>query len=102
MYKVRSKGSQPNILRVNELILKSQSVYKLILLKVFGRANRISRLLITVGNRCKVEKLRRVCQTNKMKKVDVRALRKNLCKKGMSLKEIHEDFMEVLGKEYAL
>ena len=34
-----------------------------------------------------------------MKKVEVRAVIKDLCKKGMSPKEIHEDFREALGKE---
>ena len=34
-----------------------------------------------------------------MEKVEVRAVIKYLCKKGMSPKEIHEDFMETLGKE---
>ena len=40
-----------------------------------------------------------MCQTDKMEKVEVRAVIKYLCKKGMSSKEIHEDFMETLGKE---
>ena len=40
-----------------------------------------------------------MCQTDKMEKVEVRAVIKYLCKKGMSPKEIHEDFMETLGKE---
>ena len=34
---------------------KSQSVNTLILLKVFARENRTSKLLITVGNSCKEE-----------------------------------------------
>ena len=38
---------------------------------------------------------RRVCQTDKMEKAEVRAVIKNLCKKGMSPKEIHEDWEEV-------
>ena len=33
-----------------------------------------------------------MCQTDKMEKVEVRAVIKYLCKKGMSPKEIHEDF----------
>ena len=42
-----------------------------------------------------------MCQTEKnMEKVEVKACIKYLCKKGMSPKEIHEDFMETLGKEY--
>ena len=40
-----------------------------------------------------------MCQTDKMEKVEVRAIIKYLCKKGMSPKEIHEDFMKTLGKE---
>ena len=42
---------------------------------------------------------RRVCQTDKMEKVEVRAIIMYLCRKRMSAKEIHEDFMETLGKE---
>ena len=34
-----------------------------------------------------------------MEKLDIRAVIKYLCKKGMSLKEIHEDFIQTLGKE---
>jgi hypothetical protein len=33
-----------------------------------------------------------------MEKVEIRAVIKYLCKKGMSPKEIHEDFMDTLGK----
>ena len=36
-------------------------------------------------------------QTCKMEKVEVRAVIKYLCKKGMTSKEIHEDFMKTLG-----
>jgi hypothetical protein len=35
-----------------------------------------------------------------MEKVEIRAVIKYLCKKGMSPKEIHEDFMDTLGKEF--
>jgi transposase len=34
-----------------------------------------------------------------MEKVEIRAVIKYLCKKGMSPKEIHEDFMDTLGKK---
>jgi transposase len=34
-----------------------------------------------------------------MEQVEIRAVIKFLCKKGMSPKEIHEDFMDTLGKE---
>jgi hypothetical protein len=34
-----------------------------------------------------------------MEKVEIRAIIKYLCQKGMSPKEIHEDFMDTLGKE---
>jgi hypothetical protein len=34
-----------------------------------------------------------------MEKVKIRAVIKYLCKKGMSPKESHEDFMDTLGKE---
>jgi hypothetical protein len=34
-----------------------------------------------------------------MEKVEVRAVIKYLCKKGMSPKEIHDDLMNTLGKE---
>ena len=37
----------------------------------------------------------------KMEKVQIRAVIKYFCKKGMPPKEIHEDFMETLGKESA-
>ena len=39
-----------------------------------------------------------MCQTNKMEKVEVRAVIKYLCKNRMSPKEIHVDFMETLGE----
>ena len=39
-----------------------------------------------------------MCQTDKMEKVEVRAVIKYFCKKRMSTKEIHEDFMEAIGK----
>ena len=35
----------------------------------------------------------------KMGKLEIRAVIKYFCKKGMSPKEIHEDFMETIGKE---
>ena len=34
-----------------------------------------------------------------MEKLEIRPVTKNFCKKGMPHKEIHEDFMETLGKE---
>ena len=34
-----------------------------------------------------------------MEKLEIRAVIKYFCKKGMPPKEIHEDFMETLGKE---
>jgi hypothetical protein len=34
-----------------------------------------------------------------MKTIEIRAVIKYLCKKGMSPKEINEDFMDTLGKE---
>ena len=34
-----------------------------------------------------------------MEKVEVKAVIKYLCKKGMTTKEIHEDFMKKLGNE---
>ena len=40
-----------------------------------------------------------MCQTDKKGKVEVRTVIKYNCKKGMSSKEIHECFMETLGKE---
>ena len=38
-------------------------------------------------------------QTCKIEKVEVRTVIKYLCKKGMTPKEIHEDFMKTLGNE---
>ena len=35
----------------------------------------------------------------KMEKLEIRAVIKYFCKKGMPLKNFHEDFMETLGKE---
>ena len=35
-----------------------------------------------------------------MEKVEIRAVIKYLCKKETPPKEIHEDFMETLGKEF--
>ena len=40
--------------------------------------------------------MRHIC---KMEKLEIRAVIKYFCKKGMPPKEIHEDFMETLGKE---
>ena len=36
---------------------------------------------------------------SKMEKLEIRVIIKYFCKKGMSPKEIHEDFMETPGKE---
>ena len=40
--------------------------------------------------------MRQIC---KMENVEVRAVIKYLCKKGITLKEIYEDFMKTLGNE---
>ena len=40
--------------------------------------------------------MRHIC---KMEKVEIRVVIKYFCKKGMPPKEIHEDYMETLGKE---
>ena len=40
--------------------------------------------------------MRHIC---KMEKLEVRAVIKYFCKKGIHPKEIHEDFIETLGKE---
>ena len=40
--------------------------------------------------------MRRICKTEKL---EIRAVIKYFCKKGMPPNEIHEDFMETLGKE---
>jgi hypothetical protein len=42
---------------------------------------------------------RGVCHLDQIEKVEIRAVIKYLCKKGMSPKEIHEDFIDTLGKE---
>ena len=34
-----------------------------------------------------------------MEKLEIRAVIRYFCKKGFPLKEIHEDFMEILGKK---
>ena len=36
----------------------------------------------------------------KMEKLEIRAVIKYFCKKGMHPKEIHEDFMEILGRGF--
>ena len=36
---------------------------------------------------------------SKMKKLEIRAVIKYFCKKGMPPNKIHDDFMETLGKE---
>ena len=41
--------------------------------------------------------MRHIC---KVEKLEIRAVIKHFCKKGMPPKEIHEDFMDTLGKEY--
>ena len=41
--------------------------------------------------------MRHIC---KIKKLEIKAVIKYFCKKGMPPKEIHEDFMETLRKEY--
>ena len=59
-FKVYVQGMIKNFTAQNtyfqQIDIKSQSDDNLILLKVFGRENRISKLLITVKNRCKEEK----------------------------------------------
>ena len=40
--------------------------------------------------------MRHIC---KMEKLEIRVVINYFCKKGMPPKEIHEDFMETLGKE---
>ena len=40
--------------------------------------------------------MRHIC---KMEKLEIRAVTKYFCKQGMPPKEIHEEFMETLGKE---
>ena len=40
--------------------------------------------------------MRHIC---KMEKLEIRVVINYFCKKGMPHKEIHEDFMETLGKE---
>jgi hypothetical protein len=42
---------------------------------------------------------RGVCHLDQKDKVEIRAVIKYLSKKGMSPKEINEDFMDTLGKE---
>ena len=47
------------------------------------------------GTRCE-HRVQHIC---KMEKLEIRAVFKYICKKGMPPKEIHEDFMETLRKE---
>ena len=55
--------------------------------------------VVMLDRLCKPLKDRRVRHFCKMEKLKNRAAIKYFCKKGMHPKEIHEDFMETLGKE---
>ena len=76
--------------------MKSQSVDSFSLFNIFGRKNKISKLdfsrnLLQTEEGC--VKLR------KMDKVEVRAVIKYFCKKGMSQKVVNDDFIKTLGDE---
>ena len=77
--------------------MKPQSVDKFTLFNICSSKNKISKLLVEVGiwyNRG------RVCQIEKLDKVEVRAVKNYFCKEGMSLKEIHDNFIKTLGDEF--
>ena len=75
--------------------MKPQSVDNFILFNIFGRRNKISNLLISVEIRCKGEG----CEKMDKVEIQVRAVTKQFCKKGMSQKEIHDNFIKTLGDE---
>ena len=52
-----------------------------------------------LGCLCKHFLKRRVRHIFKMEKLDIRVVINYFCKKGMSPKEVHEDFLETLGKK---
>ena len=52
--------------------------------------------LVAYVKHLKERRVRHIC---KMEKLEIRAVIKYLCKKGIPPKEIHEDFLETLGKE---
>ena len=62
--------------------MKPQSVDSFILFNIFGRKSKISKLMISVEF---VANRGRVCSTEKMNKVVVKAVIKYFCKKGRSL-----------------
>ena len=65
-------------------------------LSIFGRKNKISKVLISVGIRCKQEKDLFNWENGK----EVRTFVKYFCKKEMSPKEIHDDFIKTIGDEF--
>ena len=52
--------------------------------------------LVAYVKHLKEKMVRHIC---KMEKLEIRAVIKYLCKKGITPKEIHVDFLEPLGKE---
>ena len=74
-----------NNVQLSYVILRTYAVYQLLLKSYIGNK----------GTRCD-HRVRHIC---KMEKLEIRAVLKYICKKGMPPKEIHEDFMETLQKE---
>ena len=75
--------------------MKPQSVDNFILFNIFGRRNKISKLLISVEFPCK----REGCEKMDKVEIQVSAVTKQFCKTGMSQKEIHDNFIKTLGDE---
>ena len=78
--------------------MKPKSVDNFILFNIFGRKIKKSKLLILVGISCK-QGNSMLNWTEKMDEVEVRAVIKYFCKKGMSLKEVHDNFIKILWDE---
>ena len=71
--------------QLSYVILRTYAVYQLLLKSYIGYK----------GIRCD-QSVRHIC---KMEKLEINAVLKYICKKGVPSKEIHEDFMETLRKE---
>ena len=76
--------------------MKPQSVDNFMLFNIFGSKNKISKLLSSVGISCKQRK----GVLNWENGQNCRAVIKYFCKKGMSQKEIHGDFVKILWEEF--
>ena len=72
------------------------SVGHLIKLKDIGSVKSKRSCLVDIVKNFQERRVQHIC---KMEKPEIRAVVKYFCKKRMPPKEIHEDFIETLGKE---